>query len=81
LLVVAYLFGRVVIHAATGRWLQRQFFKPEKHSESITLLIGAGFWAIVLSLPYIWPFVVAGLLVASLGLSLTARHRLNWKRA
>jgi hypothetical protein len=81
LLVVAYLFGRVVVHAATGRWLQRQFFKPEKHSESIALLLGAGFWAVALSLPYIWPFMVAGLLVASLGLALTARHRLNWKRA
>ncbi|MEA2173630.1 MAG: hypothetical protein QOD00_1222 [Blastocatellia bacterium] len=81
LLVMAYLFGRVVIHAATGRWLQRQFFKPEKHSESIALLLGAAFWAVVLSLPYVWPLVVAGLLVASLGLSLTARHRLNWKRA
>ena len=81
LMIVAYLFGRVVIHAATGRWLQRRFLPEGKRSESIALLLGAGVWAIILSLPYIWPLVVAGLLVTSLGLALTARYRLGWKRA
>lgn len=81
LLVLAYLFGRVVIHAATGRWLQRQFFKPGRSSESMALLLGAAFWAVALSLPYVWPLVVAGLLVASLGLTLTVRRRVGWKRA
>ena len=80
LLVVAYLFGRVVIHAATGRWLQRLLLPEGKRSESIALLLGAAFWAVVLSLPYVWPLVVAGLLVTSMGLALTARYRLNWKR-
>ena len=81
LLIVAYLFGRVVIHAATGRWLQRLFLPEGKRSESVALLLGAGVWAIILSLPYVWPLVVAGLLVTSLGLALTARYRLGWKRA
>lgn len=80
LLIVAYLFGRVVIHAATGRWLQRRFLPEGKRSESVALLLGAGVWAIILSLPYVWPFLVAGLLVTSLGLALTARYRLGWKR-
>ena len=80
LLVVAYLFGRVVIHAATGRWLQRLLLPEGKRSESIALLLGAAFWAVALSLPYVWPLVVAGLLVTSMGLALTARYRLNWKR-
>jgi hypothetical protein len=79
-LTVAYLFGRVVIHAATGRWLQRMILPEGKHSESVALLMGAGFWAIVLSLPYVWPLLVAGLLVTSLGLALTARYRVGWKR-
>lgn len=78
-LTVAYLFGRVVIHAATGRWLQRLILPEGRHSESVALLLGAGFWALVLSLPYIWPLVVAGLLVTSLGLALTARYRVGWK--
>lgn len=81
LLVLAYLFGRVAIHAATGRWLQRKFFSEKKHSESVALLLGAGFWAVILSLPFVWPLVVAGLLVTSLGLALTARYRVGWKRA
>lgn len=80
LIVVSYLFGRVVIQAATGRWLQRAFLSEENRSESVALLLGATFWAIVLALPYVWPLIVAGLFVTSLGLALTARYRVNWKR-
>ncbi|MEJ7577606.1 MAG: polymer-forming cytoskeletal protein [Pyrinomonadaceae bacterium] len=80
LLVVAYLFGRVVIHASTGRWLQRVLWPGrQKHSETSALLLGAIFWAALLSLPFVWPLLVAGLLVASLGLALTARYRFGWK--
>jgi hypothetical protein len=81
LLILAYLFGRVVIHAVTGRWLQKLLLPEEKHSESIALLLGVSFWAIVLSLPYVWPLALLGLMLISLGLALTARYRLNWKRA
>jgi uncharacterized membrane protein YobD (UPF0266 family) len=80
LLLVSYLFGRVVINAATGRWLQRVLLKEEGRSESVALLLGATFWAVVLALPYVWPLIVAGLVVTSLGLSLTARYRVSWKR-
>jgi hypothetical protein len=80
LLMVAFLFGRVVIHAATGRWLQRTFLKEGPQSESVALLIGAVFWTALLSLPYVWPLVVTGLLIVSLGLSLTAKYRMSWGR-
>ena len=80
LVVVATLFGRAVISAVTGRWLQRRFF-PKLKSESVTLLLGVTFWAVMTSLPYVWPIVVAGLLVTSLGLALTARYRLSWKKS
>jgi hypothetical protein len=79
LLLVAYLFGRVAIHAATGRWLQRLLLSEEQRSESIALLIGSTFWAVVLSLPYLWALGVAGLVVTSLGLALTVRYRIGWK--
>ena len=79
LLLVAYLFGRVAIHAATGRWLQRLLLREEQRSESIALLLGATFWAVVLSLPYLWALAVAGLVVTSLGLALTVRYRIGWK--
>jgi hypothetical protein len=76
---VAYLFGRVAINAATGRWLQRLLPGVCGRSESAALLLGAAFWALVLSLPYVWALAVAGLVVTSLGLALTARYRLGWK--
>jgi hypothetical protein len=81
MLLLAYLFGRVAISAATGQWLQRKFFPEKYRSESIALLAGTILWAVLLSLPYVWPLVGAGLLVASLGLALTARYRVGWKRS
>jgi hypothetical protein len=80
LILVAFLFGRVAIHAATGRWIQRVLMSEGQRSESIALLMGSVFWTIVLSLPYVWPLVVGGLMVTSLGLALTARYRVAWKR-
>jgi len=78
LAVVATVFGRVVIIVTTGRWLQRKL-SPQLKSESVMLLLGVTFWIVWSSIPYIWPFVQAGLLVASLGLALTARYRVGWK--
>jgi len=80
LILVAWLFGRVIIYAATGRWLQRKYLKLAKNSESVALLLGTIFWIALSSLPYIWPVVVAVVLVTSLGLALTARYRVGWKR-
>ncbi|HWW75456.1 MAG TPA: hypothetical protein VNZ44_08670 [Pyrinomonadaceae bacterium] len=80
LLLLSYLSGRVVIHAATGRWLQRVLLPEKRRSESVALLLGAAFWALALALPYVWPLLVFGLVVTSLGLALTARYRLNWRR-
>ncbi|HZT57952.1 MAG TPA: hypothetical protein VFA21_04920, partial [Pyrinomonadaceae bacterium] len=71
--------GRVVVNAATGRWLQRVLLREERRSESVALLLGAAFWAVVLALPYVWPFLVVALVVVSLGLALTARYRLSWR--
>lgn len=80
LLLMAYIFGRVVIHAATGKWLQRRFLGEGKRSESVTLLIGTAFWTLLLSVPYIWLAIVALLIVMSLGLTLTARYHMPWKQ-
>jgi len=73
------VFGRVVIFAATGQWLQRRLL-PRLQSESVILLLGVVFWIVCSSLPYLWPFVQAGLFVASVGLALTARYRIVWKK-
>jgi len=81
LLLVAWLFGRVVLAAATGKWLQKKYIPLGKHSESVALLIGTAFWVVMTSLPYIWPLVIAVMVVTSLGLTLTARYRASWGRA
>jgi hypothetical protein len=79
LAIVATVFGRVVIFATTGRWLRRKVW-PRLQSDALMLLFGVGFWIVLSSIPYIWPFVQAGLLVASLGIALTARYRVGWKK-
>jgi hypothetical protein len=80
LILVAGLFGRVVIYAATGRWLQRNYVRVGKNSEAVALLLGTTLWIVLSSLPYVWPIVVAVVMVTSLGLALTARYRVGWKR-
>ena len=79
LLLVAGLFGRVILYAATGRWLQRKYVPVGKNSEAVALLLGTSFWVLLTSLPYIWPIVAAFLLIVSFGLALTARYRVNWR--
>lgn len=79
LLFVAGLFGRVVLIAATGRWLQRKYMPVGKNSEAVALLIGTSFWVLLTSLPYVWPFMAAFILIISFGLALTARYRVNWR--
>lgn len=80
LLIIAGIFGRVVIYAATGRWLQRRYLQASKNSESVALLLGTTFWITLTSLPYVWPVFVGVVLILSLGLALTARYRAGWGR-
>lgn len=80
LILIAGLFGRVIVYAATGRWLQRRYLPFGKNSESVALLLGTSFWIFLSSLPYVWPLVVGVMIVISLGLALTARYNVGWKR-
>ncbi|MER3427415.1 MAG: hypothetical protein C4334_04820 [Pyrinomonas sp.] len=78
LIVASYVFGRVVVHLETGRWLQRLIFGSRKESASLAILLGTIFWTAMLTLPLVWPAVVSALLLASLGLALTIR-RTGWR--
>jgi len=78
LLLVAGLFGRVVLYAATGRWIQRKYAPVGKNSEAVALLLGTSFWVLLTSLPYVWPFMATFILIISFGLALTARYRAGW---
>jgi hypothetical protein len=79
--LVASLFGRVILYAATGRWLQRNFVPFGKNSEAVALLLGTSLWVLLTSLPYVWPFMATFILIISFGLALTARYRVNWHLA
>jgi hypothetical protein len=76
--LVASLFGRVILYAATGRWLQRKYIPVGKNSEAVALLLGTSLWVLLTSLPYVWPFMATFILIISFGLALTARYRVNW---
>ena len=75
--IVAGLFGRVILYAATGRWLQRKYVPLGRNSEAVALLLGTSFWVLLTSLPYVWPFMAAFILIISFGLALTARYRVK----
>ena len=77
--IVASLFGRVILYAATGRWLQRKYVPVGKSSEAVALLLGTSFWVLLTSLPYVWPLMAGFILILSFGLALTARYRVSWK--
>jgi len=79
--LVSGLFGRVILYAATGRWLQNKYFPIARHSEAVALLLGTSFWVLLTSLPYVWPFIATVILVLSLGLTLTSRYRTSWQRS
>lgn len=74
ILIVTYVFGRVVMQAVTGKWIQKLILSDKKQSESIALFMGAFAWTFLLSMPYIWAFTLVILLMSSFGLVLTARN-------
>ena len=76
--LVAALFGRVILYAATGRWIQRKYAAFGKNSEAVALLLGTSFWVLLTSLPYVWLFMATFILIISFGLALTARYRSGW---
>ena len=78
LLLVSGVFGRVILYAATGRWLQRKYLAIGKNSEAVALLLGTSFWVLLTSLPYVWPFIAGFMVIISFGLALTARYRVSW---
>ncbi len=78
ILILTYVFGRVVMQAVAGKWIQKLIFSEKKRSETIALFFGAFFWTLLLSLPYIWTFTLVILLMSSFGLVLTARTQNGW---
>lgn len=80
-LLLAYVFGRAAVQAATGKFLQKTFVPEKRQSETLALFLGAFVWALILSLPFVWTFAWAAILFASFGLVLTARSNNNWVKS
>lgn len=72
LVMLAYVFGRVTLQAGTGKYILRKL-SDKRPSESLSLLIGALVWTLILSVPYLWTVALFLLFTASLGLVFTAR--------
>ncbi|MCC6327209.1 MAG: hypothetical protein IT174_01750 [Acidobacteria bacterium] len=78
-LALAYVFGRVAMHAALGKLIQKYFLSERNTSESLAVLLGVTAWTILLSLPYVWIFALLALISAGIGLVITARRPTAWK--
>ena len=81
LLMLAYVFGRVALQILVGKSIQKFLFPNRKHPESLAMLYGVIVWTALLSLPYVWTFVLLTLFAAGVGLVLTARNGDGWRTA
>ena len=79
LLMLAFVFGRVVLNVSFGKLLQKHFLPGNNQSETLAIFIGVVVWTIILSIPYVWPFALLALFSAGIGLVLTARSPGGWK--
>ncbi len=79
LLMLAFVFGRVVLNVSFGKLLQKYFLPNKNHSETLAIFIGVVVWTVILSIPYLWPFALLALFSAGIGLVLTARSPGGWK--
>jgi hypothetical protein len=75
-IMLAYGFGRVVLHVYIGKLLQERI---GGHSETLAILLGVLALTIVLSIPYIWTIALFLLFSIGAGLVLTARSSTPWK--
>lgn len=79
--MLAYVFGRVVLQARIGNYIVRSF-SDKKPSETFSLLAGTLAWTLLLSIPYLWVPALFILFTASLGLVFTSRaRRPAWERS
>jgi hypothetical protein len=79
LLMLAYGFGRVIVHVAVGKLVIEHLFQERRISESIAVLTGVVISVTVLSIPYVWPIAVFGFFAIGIGLVLSARTSRSWK--
>jgi hypothetical protein len=78
MLMLTYVFGRVALHVAFGKMIQKYVSGGRNHSESLAILFGVVFWTLLLSIPYVWTLAVLALFSAGVGLVLTSSTGKKW---
>ena len=79
LVMLAYGFGRVVLHIIIGKFVLERFMSGRKVSESFSILTGVVLAIAMLSFPYVWPIALFCFFSIGTGLVLTARGTRPWK--
>lgn len=79
LLMLAYVFGRVVLHVSFGKLVQKHLLSESNQSETLAIFLGVVIWTLLLSIPYVWTFALLALFAAGIGLVLTARSPSDWR--
>jgi hypothetical protein len=80
LLMLSYVYGRVAIQVSIGKMIQKYLFGEGNRSETIAILLGVIMFTVLLSVPYLWIFVLIGLFAGGVGLVATARGKSTWSR-
>jgi len=76
LLLLAYVFGRIVLQVSFGKAIQKYLGISIARSEPAAILIGVLAWTVILSIPYLWTMAAFALFIAGIGLVATGRsHR------
>lgn len=81
LLMLAFVFGRVVMNVSIGKLIQKKMLPEGNRSETLAVFLGVFFWTLILSIPYLWTFAAIALFVSGLGLVLTAKTPATWRHS
>jgi hypothetical protein len=81
MIMLAYGFGRVVLHVSLGKLIQDRMTFMGTRSDTLAILFGVLACTIILSLPYIWTVALFLLFSLGTGLVITARSSGSWKLA
>ncbi len=73
-LTLAYVFGRVALHVAVGKLIQKYLLSDRNRSEALAILFGVAAWTVLLSIPYVWTLALLAMFSAGIGLVVTARQ-------
>jgi hypothetical protein len=79
IIMLAYGFGRVVLHVHIGKMLQEWLPKAGGRSETLAILFGVLALTIILSLPYVWTIALFLMFSIGTGLVITARSSSPWQ--